>query len=85
MTASALAGSWCSSLEFTQKRNRKVKRFFDELSRDDFLSDPERWFKVNVFYKAVDTALMHLQMRFNGQSLVTNLFKFLYPQIIGKV
>ena len=74
MTAFELAGSWCSSLEFTQKRNRKVKRFFGELSRDDSLSDPERWLKVNVFYKAVDTALMHLQMRFNGQSLVTNLF-----------
>ena len=85
MTASALAGSWCSSLEFTQKRNRKVKRFFDELSRDDFLSDPERWFTLNVFYKAVNATLMHLQMRFNGQSLVTNLFKFPYPQIIGKV
>ena len=84
MTASALAGSWCSSLEFTQKRNRKVKRFFDELSRDDFLSDPERCFKINVFYKAVDTALMHLQMRFNGQSLVTNLFKFLYPKSLAK-
>ena len=85
MAASALTGSWCSSLEFTQKRNRKVKRFFDELSCDDSLSDPERWFKVNVFYKAVDTALMHLQMRFNGQSLVTNLFKFLYPKSLAKL
>ena len=84
MTASALAGSWCSSLEFTQRRNRKVKRFLDELSRDDSLSDPERWFKVNVFYKAVDTALVHLQMRFNGQSLLTNRFKFLYPKLLAK-
>ena len=63
----------------------KVKRFFDELSRDDSISDPETWFKVNVFYKAVDTALMHLQMRFNGQSLVTNLFKFLYPKSLAKL
>ena len=36
------------------------------------------------FYKAVDTALMHLQMRFNGQNLVTNLFKFLYPKSLAK-
>ena len=84
MTASALAGSWCSSLESTQKSNRRVKRFFDELSRDDSLSDPKRWFKVIFFYKAVDTALMHLQMRFNGQSLVTNLFNFLYPKSLTK-
>ena len=27
---------------------------------------------------------MHLQMRFNGQSLVTNLFKFLYPKSLAK-
>ena len=63
----------------------KVKRFFDELSRDDSISDPERCFKVNVFYKAVDTALLHLQIRFNGQSLVTNLFKFLYPNSFAKL
>ena len=63
----------------------KVKRFFDELSRDGSLSDPERWFNVNVFYKAVNTALMHLQMRFIGQSLVTNLFKFLYPKSLAKL
>ena len=63
----------------------KVKRFFDELSRDDSISDPERCFKVNVFYKAVDTALMHLQMRFIGQSLVTNLFNFLYPKSLAKL
>ena len=61
----------------------KVKRFFDELSRDDSISDPERCFKVNVFYKAVDTALMHLQMRFIVQSLVTILFKFLYPKSLA--
>ena len=63
----------------------RVKRFFDELSRDDSISDPERCFKVNVFYKAVDTALLHLQMRFNGQSLVINLFKFLYPKSFAKL
>ena len=63
----------------------KVKRFFDELSRDDSTSDPERCFKVNVFHKAVNTALLHLQMRFNGQSLVTNLFKFLYPKSFAKL
>ena len=28
MAASALAGSWCSSLEFTQKRNRKQSQAF---------------------------------------------------------
>ena len=76
--------SWRAALEFTQKKNRKFKRFFDELSCDDSLSDPERWFKVNVFYKAVDTALMDLQMRFNGQNLVTNLFKFLYPTSLAE-
>ena len=83
-TASALAESWSSSLTFTQRRRRRVKRFFDEWSEDECLTDAEESFKVRVFYKTVDTALMQLRIRFKGQSLVTSLFSFLYPKSLVK-
>ena len=83
-TASALAESWSSSLTFTQRRRRRVKRLFDEWSEDECLTDAEESFKVRVFYKTVDTALMQLRIRFKGQSLVTSLFSFLYPKSLVK-
>ena len=36
------------------------------------------------FYEKVDAALMQLRIRFNGQFLVTNLFKLFYPKSLAK-
>lgn len=79
LTAIALAQSWSSSVTFENKRNRKTKRFFDELCTDRRLTDPEEAFKVNVFYQTVDNAIIQLKQRFKGQEMVTNLFSCLHP------
>ena len=47
--------------------------------------DPEQSFKINVFYKTVDTALMQLTERFKGQAMVTSLFSCLYPNNLAKL
>eukprot|EP00795_Rhopilema_esculentum_P016776 gene16776-biopygen5917 len=79
LTATALAQSWNGLLEFQQKRGRKARYGSDELVVDGRLMDPEQSFKINVFYKTVDTALMQLTERFKGQAMVTSLFSCLYP------
>ncbi|CAB4044584.1 Hypothetical predicted protein, partial [Paramuricea clavata] len=57
LTATALAQFWSSSVTFEKKRNRKTKRFYDELSTHQRLTDPEEAFKVNVFYKRLTMPL----------------------------
>ncbi|CAB4036455.1 Hypothetical predicted protein, partial [Paramuricea clavata] len=85
LTATALAQFWSSSVTFENKRNRKTKRFFDELSTDRRLTDPEEAFKVNVFYQTVDNAIMQLKQRFEGQKMVTSLFSCLHPQNMSQL
>ena len=48
-------------LNLPRREAAKLSRFSDEVSPGDALSDPEKWFKVNVVYKTVDTALVHLR------------------------
>ena len=48
-TAQDLAASWGSSCNFTEKRTRRTKRHFDELSEDQRLTCPVERFKVSVF------------------------------------
>jgi hypothetical protein len=85
LTATALAQSWSSSVTFENKSNRKTKRFFDELSTDQRLTDPEEAFKINVFYQTVDNAIMQLKQRFEGQKMVTSLFSCLHPQNMSQL
>ena len=60
MTANALAASWGTPIEFDKRRKRGVKRFFDELASDSRIEDPERAFKVNIFYRTIDVAVTQI-------------------------
>ena len=51
---------------------------------DDIINTPEQAFKVNVFFKTVDTALMQLKERFSGQQLVTSTFNILFPYRLAR-
>ena len=42
-------------------------------------------FKVDVFYKFVDVAINPLELRFEGQQQVAELFKFLFPDTVLKL
>lgn len=79
-TALDMSKTWGVTPEFQHKRDRTIKKFFDELASDERLRDPEKAFKVNIFYAVVDTALMQLRERFCGQGLVSDTFSFLFPK-----
>jgi hypothetical protein len=49
---------------FADKRKTKRKRHFDELADDSRLSDPEDCFRINVYYKMIDTASSQITRRF---------------------
>ena len=66
---------------FIEKRTIKVRRFFDEEARDD----PEKKFRVEVFFKFIDTATSQLEERFKGQTFVAKTFSFLAPKSILKM
>ena len=51
-TASALASAWHRTVDFKPKARRSIAGAFN----DDMINTPEQAFKVNVFFKTVDTA-----------------------------
>jgi len=79
LSANAMSSFWRIKAEFTDKRQRRTKKFHDELSSDCRLTDPMLAFKVDVFYRLVDVAINQLELRFEGQRQVAQLFKFLFP------
>ena len=74
--AKTVAKSWNSQFVFKEVRNLVIKKFFDEVCRDERLRDAESKFKVNIFYKIMDVALFQLDTRFKGQSQVTGMSSF---------
>ena len=79
MTANALADSWKISTEFGSSRKRTINKLFDELASDKRIEDPKKAFQVNVFYAAIDTAIMQTNELFVGQKSVEEVFSFLFP------
>ena len=57
MTANALVASWGTPIEFEKRRQRGVKRFFDELASDSRIEDSEKAFKINIFHRTIDVAV----------------------------
>ena len=70
---------------FIEKRTIKVRRFFDEEARDEPIADPEKKFRVEVFFKVIDTVTLQLEERFGGQNFVAKTFNFLAPKSMLKM
>jgi hypothetical protein len=70
---------------FIEKRTRRVRSFFDEEARDEPITDPEKKFCVEVFFKVIDTVTSQLEERFKGQTFVAKTFNFLAPKSILKM
>lgn len=85
MTANALAASWGTPIEFDKRRKRGVKRFFDELASDSRIEDPERAFKVSIFYRTIDVAVTQISERFKGLKMVAEKFDFLFTRNFVKL
>ena len=74
-TASAIALSWNITPSFTHSR----RYFYSNQRYINDISEPNEFFKVNVFYRTLDVALTELRVRFEGQNVVSSFFSFLYP------
>lgn len=56
-----------------------MKRHFDEIAEDQRLTDPEKMFKVGVFYACIDTDVSQLKQCFKGLNTIAKRFRFLRP------
>ena len=43
---------------FSEKRTLRVRRLFDKEARDEPITDPEKKFRVEVFFKVIDTVTL---------------------------
>ena len=78
-SAESLAKEWNIPWNFKESRKRGTKNF-DEISSDESLEDPEKRFRVNVFYNVLGGAINQLKSRFERQSFVTDVFSFIFPR-----
>lgn len=82
VVAETLANKWGINTDFTQKRQRQVKRHFDELSSDYRFSNTEILFKVDVFNFVIDRVMRQIDDRFESMKKINNLFDILVPKIV---
>jgi len=81
--AKLLADSWGIKCDFSDpKRVSRVKKFFDELSRDSRLESPEKRFQVEVFNTVIDITTSQLKVRFQSLRDTDALFQCIKPNII---
>ena len=73
----------CISCEFPTSRCRKVKRHFDELLQDERLSDPDKFFEVNVFKAELDIITNQLTESFHGMNDIVDAFNVIQPDILA--
>lgn len=74
----ALATKWVSQMHFEANGARKLKRHFDELSKDSRLTDAESNFRVNVFNACLDIIIQ----RFTSLNGTLNMFEAIYPNTL---
>jgi len=75
-----LAKEWGVTPVFKNKRRKITKRFFDELAEDERFSDPETYFKINVYYCCLDIFISQTKRRFQSLSDLSNAFQVLQPE-----
>lgn len=77
--ACSLAKSWNIELKLTWKRQKKVKKLFDELAADTLIENPLRKFQIQVFNQSLDIIINQLSTRYTSMNEVVEYFSFLTP------
>nr|CAI5839375.1 unnamed protein product [Callosobruchus analis] len=75
-----LAKEWGVTTVFKNSRRKITKHFFDELSQDERISDPESYFKVNVYYCCLDILISQTKERFQSLCNLSSIFEILQPE-----
>lgn len=83
--ASTEARRWSIIPKFEQKRYKKVRKCFEELSTDERLQNTERLFEVEVFKASIDIITSQLNNRFESMSDINQKFNFLSPKNIAQM
>ncbi|XP_050516311.1 uncharacterized protein LOC126891168 [Diabrotica virgifera virgifera] len=83
--ATLRARKWNVQPMFSQSRQRKVKRHFDELAEDFRFSSGEEAFRVQVFYAVLDIVNRQIEDRFSSVRDVVQLFSVLFPTVLVKL
>ena len=74
--ASETARKYGIDTHFQEKRQRKVKKHFDELAADHRFLNREKIFKIEIFNNVLDRVISQLDTRFIGMSAVCSYIRF---------
>lgn len=77
-----LAENWGTEPSFEEKRSRKIKSHFDELSQDTRFTDEGSKFRINVFNRTLDILVNQIQRRFDSFKRVVSKFDVLCPKAL---
>nr|CAI5866729.1 unnamed protein product [Callosobruchus analis] len=75
-----LAKGWEVTTVFKNSRRKITKRFFDELSQDERISDPESYFKVIVYYCCLDILMSQTKERLQSLCNLSSIFEISQPE-----
>jgi len=85
LEAGELAKKWQIDQNFRTKRQKIVKKHYDEIARDHRFENAEEIFKIKVFFYVIDQVTGQIEQRFTGMKVVHDYFDFLDPKIIISV
>lgn len=80
--AKEIAENWKIETTLQNKRKRRIKTFFDELTEDFEFKDPIYNFKVRVFNAVIDTLIGQINQRFESLKNINVTFSFLSPKYL---
>jgi len=67
------------------KRQRKIKKHFDELASDHRFGNRKEIFKITIFNNILDIIITQLNTGFIGVSKVSKIFNFLTPKVLRSI
>ena len=80
--ASSISSQWGLPRQFSNKRTKKTKTFFDELSEGIALNDPVKRFRVTVFLPLMDIVSRQLIKRFEGMNALVMAYQVFYQVLL---
>jgi len=83
--AIAYAEKYKVTSHFKEARNRKTKRFHDELANDERLLNSLDKFRVNIFYPTIDTCINKVLIRFESFRAISTRFGFMMPAQLNQI
>ena len=81
--ACTFASIWDLPRKFLNKRAKKTKAYFDEISKGMMLSDPKKRFCVTVFLRMMDILSCQQINRFEGMKSVVTSYQILEPRFLS--